>query len=90
MKLTKILRTGVAGVLIASVPVSASVAATRPGTAVPVSSSTAIAAAQIDDGYDRGSGIAWPAVAVIAAALALAVWIAVDDDDDGEGAVSRA
>ena len=90
MKLTKILRNGVAGALIASVPATASLAATRPGAAVPVAGSTAIAAAQYDDTYDARPGIAWPAVAVIAAALIVGLWIVIDDDDDGEGALSRA
>ena len=86
MKVMKILRNGVAGALIASVPLSASVAATRPGAAVPVAGSTA-AAAQVYQTERRG-GIAWPAVAAIALAAAVALWIALDDDDDGEIALS--
>lgn len=90
MKLKRILRNGVAGVLIAAVPVSTAIAATRPNAAVPVAGSTAVAAQVVDDRYDRRAGIAWPAVAVVAAALLVALWIVLDDDDDGEGALSRA
>ena len=88
MKLKRIIRNGVAGVLIASVPVSTAIAATRPGAAVPVAGSTAATAQVYDDRYDRRAGIAWPAVAVIAAALLVALWIILDDDDEGEGALS--
>lgn len=90
MKLTRILRNGAAGVLIASVPVTASIAATRPNAAVPVAGSTAVTAQVVDDRYDRRAGIAWPALAVIAAALLVGIWIVLDDDDDGEGALTRA
>jgi hypothetical protein len=83
----KILRNGVAGAMIASVPLSASVAATRPSAAVPVTGSTAVAA-QVYDTERRG-GISWAAVAVIALAAAVALWIALDDDDDGEVALTR-
>ena len=90
MKLKRILRNAVAGVLIAAVPVSTAIAATRPSAAVPVAGSTAVAAQVYDDRDDRRAGIAWPAVAVIAAALLVAIWIIIDDDDEGEGALSRA
>lgn len=86
----KILRNGVAGALIASVPLSASVAATRPGAAIPVAGSTAAAAQVYQDDRDRRGAIAWPAVAVIALAAIVALWIFLDDDDDGEIALTRA
>ena len=90
MKLMRILRTGVAGALIASVPVTASVAATRPASAVPVVSTAAVTATQVyDDNYDARPAIAWPAVAVMAAALIVGLWLVLDDDNDGEGSVSR-
>lgn len=88
MKLMRTLRNGVAGALIAAVPMTAAVAATRPNAAVPVAGSTAVVAQ--DGDYDGRMGIAWPAIAVIVAALIVGVWIALDDDDDGEGALSRA
>lgn len=89
MKVMKIVRNGVAGALIASVPLSASLAATRPNAAVPVAGSTAVAAQVYDDDRRGVGGIAWPAVAVMVAALLLAIYLAVDDDDDGEGAITR-
>jgi hypothetical protein len=87
VKVMKILRNGVAGALIASVPLSASVAATRPSAAVPVAGSTAAAAQVYDD--ERRGGISWVAVGVIIFAAAVALWIALDDDDDGEVALTR-
>ena len=86
MKVMKILRNGVAGALIASVPLSASVAATRPGAAVPVAASTAAAVQVYDD--ERRGGIAWLPVGVIVLAAAVALWIVLDDDDDGEIALT--
>lgn len=74
-----------AGALIAFLPLTASVAATRPSAAVPVAGSSAIAA-QSDDG---AFGVSWPALAVILLTLAVAVWIALDSDGDGHGSLSR-
>jgi hypothetical protein len=85
----KILRNGVAGALIASVPLSASVAATRPSAAVPVAGSTAAAAQVYQDDRDRRGGIAWLPVGVIVFAAIVALWIALDDDDDGDIALTR-
>ena len=84
MKLSKILRNGVAGTLIALLPVTAGVAATRPNAAVPMASSTAVTA-QYDDDRD---GVSWIALAAIGVALAVALFIILDGDDDGEGSVS--
>jgi hypothetical protein len=81
----KILRNGVVGALIACVPVTATVAATRPNAAVPVASSTAVAA-QYDD--DQRGGISWVALAAIAIALGVALYLILDSDDDGEGSLS--
>lgn len=89
MKLMRIIRNGIAGVMIGVVPVSTAIAATRPSAAVPVAGSTVVAA-QADDSYGSGMSIGWPAVAVMAAALIVGLWIVLDDDDDGEGALSRA
>ena len=89
MKLMNTLRNGVAGALIASLPVTAAVASTRPASAVPVAGSTAVAAQVYDDGYNARPAIAWPAVAVMVAALAVAIWIVIDDDDDVEVELTR-
>ncbi|WP_310467818.1 hypothetical protein [Sphingomonas sp.] len=86
MKVSKIVRNGMAGALIAFLPLTASVAATRPSAAVPVAGSTAIAAQSDEDG---AFGISWPALAVIVLTLAVAIWILLDDDGDGEGSLSR-
>jgi hypothetical protein len=86
VKLSKILRNGVAGALIACVPVTASLAATRPNAAVPMASSTAVAA-QSDDGYH--AGISWVALAAIGLALGVALFLIIDKDKKGEGSLSQ-
>ena len=80
----KVIRNGIAAALIASFPVTASLAATRPNAAVPTASSAAVVA-QYDD--DHG-GTPWLAFAAIGLAVIVAIWILLDDDDDGEGAIS--
>ena len=85
MKLTKILRNGVAGALIACVPVTASLAATRPNAAVPMASSTAVA--QYDDGQQ--GGISWVALGAIAIALGVALFLILDKNSKGEGSLSQ-
>lgn len=87
MKLTKIIRNGVAGVLIAAVPVTSSIAATRPGAAVPTAASTAVVAAQ--DNRSNFTNVPIAPLVVILVALGLGIYLAVDKDDDGEGSVSR-
>ncbi len=91
MKVTKFVRNGLAGAMIAVVPLSASVAATRPGATVPMAGSSAVAAQDYDndDDDDGAFGIWWPALAVIALTIAVAIWIALDDDGDGRGQLSR-
>lgn len=86
MKVMKIVRNGLAGALIASVPLSASMAATRPSAAIPVASSAVVA---VQDDGNGGYGIAWPAVAVIAITAIVALWIILDDDGDGDSSLSR-
>lgn len=86
MKLTKILRNGVAGALIACIPVTASLAATRPNAAVPMASSTAVAA-QYDD--SRQGGISWVALAAIGLALGVALFLILDKNGNGEGSLSQ-
>ena len=88
VKLSKVLRNGVAGALIASMPVTASLAATRPNQAVPTAGAVAVVA-QDDDDYD-GKGISWAALAAVGLAVAVALWIILDKDDEGEGSLSRA
>jgi hypothetical protein len=85
--LPKILRNGLAGVLIACVPVTATLAATRPNAAVPLAASTAATAAQNDDS-DRAN-ISWVALGAIALALGVALFIILDKDDKGEGSLSQ-
>jgi hypothetical protein len=86
VKLSKILRNGVAGALIACLPVTASLAATRPNAAVPMASSTAVAA-QYEDGHQ--GGISWVALAAIGLALGVALFLILDKDNKGEGSVSQ-
>ena len=85
MNVAKVVRNSVAGALIAAMPVSTTVAAVRPNAAVPTAGSTAVAA---QAGEEAGFGVAWAALAVIAATIIVAIWIAVDDDSDGEGSIS--
>lgn len=81
MKIGKMIRNGVAGLLIAAVPVSSSFAATRPSAAVPTAGSSAVTAQYDDNGKFMD---AWPAIAIVVAAILLAIWIASKDgDSDG-------
>lgn len=86
MKLSKIVRNAVAGALIAAVPVTSTVAATRPNAAVPMASSTAVVG-QYDDG--QGSGVPWLALAAIGLALGVALFLIIDKNDKGEGSLSQ-
>ena len=88
MKLTKLLRNGVAGALIACMPVTATLAATRPNAAVPMAGSAATTAAQYDDG-SQGGGISWIALAAIGLAVGVAIFLILDKDDKGEGSLSQ-
>jgi hypothetical protein len=85
VKLMQTLRNGIAGTLIAVVPVTAGLAVTRPSAAVPMAGSAAVAAQ-----YDDDAGTPWLALGAIGLALVVAAWILLDGDDDGEGAISRA
>ena len=83
MKLTKILRNGIAGALIAAVPVTSSIAATRPNAAVPMSSSAAATSAAAQDfGGDESYG--WLGLALGVAAIAIFALLVLDNDDDDE------
>lgn len=73
--------------LAVSVPASAAMAATRPGSAVPAAASLATASSSAQSG--QGSAMTpWPAYAVIALTVALGVWIATKNDDK-DSAISR-
>ena len=87
MSLSKVIRNGVAGALVAALPVTTAVAAVRPNAAVPTAGSTAVAA-QGEYG-EPGMGVCWAAIAVIAVALAVAIWIIIDDAPEGEGSLSQ-
>ena len=87
MKLTNILRNGMAAALIAAVPATGALAATRPNAAVPMASSAAVAAQYDEQG---NAGLPWVAYAAIGLAIVVALWLALDNDSDGRGALSRA
>jgi hypothetical protein len=81
----KCVRNGVAGALIALVPISTSTAAVRPSAAVPTAGSTAVVA----QGDADGETTPWAAWAIIAATILVGVWIAVDKPGEGSGTLSR-
>lgn len=82
MKLTTILRNGMIGTLIALVPVTSSIAATRPNAAVPMASSAASTAALDDDGDGHTFGYIGLAVGVVLIALFAVLVLDKDDDDE--------
>ena len=86
MSVAKIVRNGLAGTLIALVPLSAATAAVRPNAAVPTAGSTAVVAQDADGGF---AASAWPAWIIIGATILVGIWIAVDKDSEGEGNLSR-
>lgn len=79
----KLIRNGVASVVIVAMPISASFAATRPSVAVPTAGTTAVTA-QYDDDRD-GYGVAWPALAVIVFTALVAIWIVTKGSDEDSG-----
>lgn len=85
MKLQKILRNAVAGTLIACVPVSATVAATRPNAAVPMASAQAVTG-QYDEGV---AGMPWIPLIAIGIAAIVAIVILAGHNGKGSGALSR-
>lgn len=86
MKLKKILRNALAGTLIACVPMTATVAATRPNAAVPMASSAAVAGQYDNEG---AAGVPWLPLVAIGIAVAVALFIIIDKDGHGHGAISR-
>lgn len=85
--LTKILRNGIAGALIALIPVTSSIAATRPSAAVPMASSAASSAAMAEDGYGDHS-INWVAIGLGVAAIAIFALLVLDSDSNDGDSVS--
>lgn len=84
--MTKLFRNGLAGVLIAALPVASSAAPVRSSAAIPAAGTTAVAAQA-----NAGKGVAWGPIAVVILALLVAIWAAASSgDDDGEGNLSRA
>ena len=86
MKLTRILRNGTAALLIAAVPVTSSIAATRPNAAVPMAGSAVSTAAYDDDGHDESIG--WIGLAAGVLLIGLFALLVLGDDDDDEDELS--
>jgi hypothetical protein len=82
----KMIRNGVAGAVIAAVPISASTAAVRPNAAVPTAGSTAIAAQYENNGAGFWAG-AWIPLGIIVATVVVAIVLA-SEDDHGSGDLS--
>jgi hypothetical protein len=83
---TKFVRNGVAGALIAAMPVSTTAAAVRPNAAVPTAGSTAVTAQGVEEG---AVVFPWLPIGIIVLTIALALYIAADKNGDGSGSLSR-
>ena len=86
MKLQKYLRNALAGTLIACLPVSATVAATRPNGAVPMASAQAVTGQYNKDGV---AGVPWVPLIAIGIAAIVAIVIIASHNKKGNGALSR-
>jgi hypothetical protein len=86
VKLQKFLRNAVAGTLIACLPVSATVAATRPNAAVPMASSQAVTGQYDNNG---AAGVPWIPLIAIGIAAIVAIVIIAGHNGKGSGALSR-
>ena len=86
MKLQKYLRNALAGTLIACLPVSATVAATRPNAAVPMASAQAVTGQYNKDGV---AGVPWVPLIAIGIAAIVAIVIIASHNKKGSGALSR-
>jgi hypothetical protein len=86
VKLNKMLRNAVAGTLIACVPLSASVAATRPNAAVPMAASQAVTS---DYDANGQASMPWLPLAAIGLALVVAIVIVAGKGGNGHGSLSR-
>jgi hypothetical protein len=86
VKLTKTVRNGVAGALIAAMPVSTTVAAVRPSAAVPTAGSTAVTAQGVEEGV---AAFPWLPIGIVIATLVLAIVVATKKGGNGSGSLSR-
>jgi hypothetical protein len=86
VKLQKFLRNAIAGTLIACLPVSATVAATRPNAAVPMASAQAVTGQYNDEGV---AGVPWIPLIAIGIAAIVAIFILASHNKRGSGALSR-
>jgi len=81
----KIIRNGVAGILVAAMPVTSTVAAVRPNAAVPTAGSTALTA----QGQSAAS-VPWLPIGNVSADLTLGIYIAsTKGNGHGHGTLSR-
>lgn len=86
MSALKFIRNGVAGALIAAMPITSTVAAVRPNAAVPTAGSTAVTAQG-----QSATNIAWLPFGIIIATLSLGLYIAsTKGKGHASGALSRA
>ena len=83
--LTKILRNGMIGTLVALLPVTSSLAATRPNEAVPMAASVSSSAALADDG---DHSVSWLAIGLGVLAVAIFAVLVLGNGDDDDEAVS--
>jgi hypothetical protein len=88
VQLLKNLRNVTIGALIAAVPLTSSIAATRPNAAVPMAGSAASTAATAESGIGGDHSYNWVAFALGIAAIALFALLVLDDDGDDDDAVS--
>ena len=86
MKLQKFLRNALAGTLIACLPVSTTVAATRPSAAVPMAGAQAVTGQYDNDGV---AGVPWAPLIAIGIAALVAIFIIASHNKKGNGALSR-
>jgi hypothetical protein len=86
VKLQKFLRNAIAGTLIACLPVSATVAATRPNAAVPMASAQAVTGQYDNEGV---AGVPWVPLIAIGIAAIVAIFILTSHNKRGSGALSR-
>ena len=89
MKPLKMLRNGMIGTLIALVPMTSGIAATRPSAAVPMAGSTASASAATA-GIGDDESIGWVGLAAGVVAIALFALLVLDNGDDDDDALSPA
>lgn len=85
MNALKLIRNGVAGALIAAMPITSTVAAVRPNAAVPTAGSVGIAAQG-----ESAASVPWLPIGIIIATLTLGIYIAsTKGKGEASGALSR-